>query len=398
MNYLAFIALKFAFDSLFIVGLGVPLLSAVFALRSFKPASRLGRAGYFCVFGLLLFVWRLVFILGSVAADNDRSAYFPILVLIVYLSLGGVGILLGLASSARAMDAYNHRTYWFLGFIPIANLSLLLKRPRQRRKLHFSQLAGNALLIGSGCLMLGTFYLPANFFAPAMVAFVGSGEFDRILDGDVTQQDGYKRAFGVYLQGRIDSIRPPRSIDEAETFIGKKVVGTTIRLTFERSNGITYKGSPFWRRQESFEVCRDSDLRGFMKLGAVVERIYVTPQGKFLAAMTVTSATCATLPEAVSQYIQGFAGLAARGIRIDDETISSAGKYDGRVFTADFKYAGDVAKLSQSYIQKSVCSHPIFVGITQFDVGVHGLYKSEKGEYLGEATVDYHTCQALKKG
>lgn len=398
MNPLAFKVLQFAFHSPFIVGLGVPLLSAIFALRSLKPASRLGRAGYFCVFGLLLLAWRLLFILGSAAADNFNNAYFPIWVLIFYLGLGGVGILLGLASSARAMDAYNHRTYWFLGFIPIANLSLLLKRSRQRRKLARSQLAGTALLIGAGCLLLGTFYLPANFFTPAMVAFVGSGEFDRILDGDVTQQEGYKRAFGVYLQGRIDSVRPPRNIDEAETFIDKKVVGTTIRLTFERSNGITYEGSPFWRLQESFEVCRDSDLRGFMDLGAAVERTYVTPQGKFLDAMTVTAATCRTLPEAVAQYIQGFAGLAARGIRIDDETISSAGKYDGKLFTVDFKYTGDVTKLSQGYIQKSVCSHPIFVGITQFDVGVQGLYKSEKGEDLGEATVDYDTCQALKKG
>ncbi|MBS1164561.1 MAG: hypothetical protein H6R00_586 [Proteobacteria bacterium] len=398
MNSLASDALHFAFDNLFTVILGVPFLAAAIFLHFLKPTFKLGRAGYFCAFGVTLLVWRLAGPLGSVVAKNEGSVYFPFWVLAVYLCLIVTGILLGLASSARAMDAYNHRTYWFLGFIPIANLSLLLKRPRQRRELHVSQLAGNALLIGTGCLMLGTFYLPADFFAPAMVAFVGRGEYDRILDGDVTQQEGYKRVFGVYLQGHIDSIRPPRNIDEDEVFVGKEIDGTTIRLIFERGNNITYKGSMAWLLQESFEVCRDPRLGTFMDMGATVERRYVTHQGGLLDTVTVTAAICPTVPEAVSEYIQVFAGLAKRGIRIDDETISSNGNYADKLMTVDFKYSGDIGKLSMSYIQKSVCSHPIFANITRFDVSVQGVYKSDKGEDLGEATVDYNTCQALKKG
>lgn len=160
VNIIAGKALHFLEYSI-ITLLGVPLISALGALYFAKPEFKLGRAGYFCATGLfilLLAVGKSLISLTYTALPDGtfffQSAFYSLAVLGIYAWFVGAGVFMGFASSARAMDGYGHRTYWFLGFIPLANLVLLLKSPRERKALTLERLAGNTLLIAIGALLI----------------------------------------------------------------------------------------------------------------------------------------------------------------------------------------------------------------------------------------------------
>ncbi|PIO96623.1 hypothetical protein [Pleomorphomonas carboxyditropha] len=174
--WLAAKALFFLSRSFLIPIFGVPFISAAAVLHFAKPEFKLGRAGYFFAISLffLLALVSLKLIFVSLLF-LPKSNFFPLWVLATYGCLVAMGILLGLASAARAMDAYGHRTYWFLGFIPIANLALLIKRPQEPKGLDFQRLAGNTLLIIIGILLIGTVKLQMEFLQRGVVVIVGNG-------------------------------------------------------------------------------------------------------------------------------------------------------------------------------------------------------------------------------
>jgi hypothetical protein len=171
VNIIASRALHFL-DYSIITLLGVPLISALGALHFAKPAFKLGRAGYFCATGLFILLLAvgksLIFLTYWALLDSTfswESGLYLLAVLGIYAWFVGMGVFMGFASSARAMDGYGHRTYWFLGFIPLADLVLLLKSPRERKALTLKRLAGNTLLIAIGALLIWMVRVQVHIFS-----------------------------------------------------------------------------------------------------------------------------------------------------------------------------------------------------------------------------------------
>lgn len=302
-----------------------------------------------------------------------------------------------IASSARAMDAYGHRTYWFLGFIPIANLALFFKRPRERKRLGFQRLAGNALLIVFGVLLVGTVEIQGEVSKIVIGALARGEQFDDSSRRYLKQDESQKRVVAAFLKDKLSKIPHPRSWDDSEVFVSTEIIDATIRYTFEHASALPAAGSSARKILEAHEVCRDPELSFYMEMGAFVERRHVTPEGTLLNSLIFDAPACPMLRPFIEHMMQKSTDFMKIGVPIDDETVSTGGGYEGDLFTVYLKYTGDRNRLSGEYIRKKLCDHLSIELILTLDFRIRGVYQSDQGVDLADADVDYAMCQSLRK-
>ncbi len=215
-----------------------------------------------------------------------------IYVMTIYLVDTSAGFLLGMLGHARSQSAHGTGKFAWLTIIPIANLYLHLKPPREptpkRGTVH---LLANITIVTSACLL---------FFFGLLFNNVGNQlaarKKQRILSNPISVRAHTKavlNAIGLEETVRIFANTAPRGdVNKTTVLTDSVALGSTLRHEYIINADEIWLSLPQARQAVIEFSCNDSGLGPLLTAGGTVQHYYENPDGTEFTTVTVTLRDC----------------------------------------------------------------------------------------------------------
>lgn len=259
--------------SLFVIGL------AISSMIDREPKA-MGRFVYGLIVIFTTAIWNgAPGLWAAVAATNVDTASW------VYLAvMAAVGLFLAFASRRRSVDIYENAGNAYMAAIPLVNLVLIFKGPKNKRTVTRP--------------IWASLIRTVVFIALAVVAML-PGVFIQVIGKEGTIQPNIADlapARAVKIIAMINDAAAPAVIDENTMLMGAKSEGMTLVLQYQVFGDVVDNTSPEIFRFAmtgtlTNAACADPSLRHLIEVGGAVRFNYdiLTKIGTQKAAVTVSS-------------------------------------------------------------------------------------------------------------
>lgn len=256
---------------------GAVLVGFLAALIFDRSRRDLLRSEYFFAGATLLFLTTLSqFVWLAMIPAMARGILWVVMAL-GFGSLAVGGFFYGSISRARSRNAWGHAGYAFLGFVPIANLFLLFRRPaRDVSSSSRSSQIGNNVVLGVVLLVLstGADRVLGRLLSNAM-------EFD---------PDNVSAALTARIVAR--AIETPLEIDDFVTLEHVQAAGKTLRYRYVVDGDLVALPDSFIAETRRDE-CPNPTFSPIIQDGGAVEYVYLRPDGGLIGTVRLDAAGCA---------------------------------------------------------------------------------------------------------
>lgn len=287
------IALKYVSqteEEMHAISFGLSILGGVIAGVTTRSTNELRRAPYFALIGLIFLASAITQVvwLGTLSAMN--GGYLWALKAVDLVKSLAFGYFLCVFSMARSRNAFGTGSGAALGFIPIANLVLLLKDSKKQSSVN--QIATAPILTGGLGVLSG--------FAMVIAAVVLTGMITKRISEDSSMELQLQAAstdllirnngLGATLAQLAAEVTVPQKIDEVTTLRKIEADATSIRYLYI-VDGLDRLLDGFERNLIQ-SMCANDAMRPILVAGGVVEQAYYKADGRELGTVRITSRSC----------------------------------------------------------------------------------------------------------
>jgi hypothetical protein len=209
------------------------------------------------------------------------------------LEFGGVfagGILNGVLSHARSVNAYGNGSGAWMGIVPFANFVLLFKRPLDWEKGSWGRFAVDALGVVFGVVLMALGLGIGKLAEQEVAALAQKAKSDPAMQQAGIEMMLRGQGLEATLRRMAAGVQSNR-VDEATTLLRVDGDGTTLRYIYEVStDGMAL--SDAMRTGVLKHNCALEALRPVIQAGATIEHVYRRRDGSEIGTVLVTRQLC----------------------------------------------------------------------------------------------------------
>lgn len=281
-----------------VISLATTFAAFLLAMLAFRRARfELRRASHFLLSGLLALFSMMLGLLQLQEIEALLDERFWTLVFLNHLGLLVLGFLYGTLATARARNAFGRVGPALLGVIPVLNLVLYLKAPRDadpHARRNGYRVALNSLAIIAGILLFA-------------VSFLGDAAMSKRLEEKYIERDADLAAFfdrhpiaarllsaatpvEELLEIAARNVPLPLAVDETTDLVAVTPKGATLHRVFRTRDPFVMDDQA--RAEIEHFLCEDAGLQDFLLRGVTFKETYEAADGTLIGTHLVTLAQC----------------------------------------------------------------------------------------------------------
>lgn len=378
-----------------VISLVAVAVFAAIAAALYRPAWTMSRLPYVATLCVCLATGQLSYLLRCLyfeALDLQQLGRLAFAFVLIWIAIGAI---VGIASAARARDAFGGNLLWPLVFVPLANLLLMVAPSRQARRTRIGSRASEVVLVACGCVLVGlTLNMPG--VSQDYLERVGDARHVQAeLGANIAVDPADSEGLEATLRDMVAKAPLPDTLEAR--VISIEVHGDVVETVMQVEDDNMALDAD-WRDETTASLCFSGTQALLLDKGATLKTTYRASNGQLLSDLTLNTDICNAFRAPKEREIIAVIEALDLPQNLSDEVAIIGASYKDKTVT--YRYAFTARPPTDSWkaaAQGIMCEQDEFRRIVRLGIKIKVEFDLAEGENsvpLGQFVMTATTCSA----
>ena len=377
-----------------VISLVAVAVFAAIAVALYRPAWTMPRLAYVATLCVCLAAGQLSYLLRCLyfeALDLQQLGRLAFAFVLIWIAIGAV---IGIASAARARDAFGSSLLWPLVFVPVANLLLMVAPSRQVRLMRMGSWVSDVVLVACGCVLVGlTLNMPGvsqDYLESVRDARHVQAKLGANISGDPADSEGLEAS----LRDMVAKAPLPDTLQAR--VISMEVHGDVVETTMQVEDDNMVLDAD-WRDETTGRLCFSGTQAMLLDKGATLKATYQASNGEPLSELTLSTDACDTFRAEKERKIIADLEAEKRSQSLSDMGAIVDANYKDKTVTYRYAlYANPPIDDWSAWVKETMCDQDKFKLMVRLGMTIRSEFElivADRGVPFAEVVMDATTCR-----